>query len=89
VQFRFQVSPLAIEGDDDRWVTGVRCVDTELGEPDDSGRRRPVPVEGSEGVIPCDTVVVAVGTRANPLLTSSAPELASPIAATWSPTSTG
>ncbi|HSJ91568.1 MAG TPA: NADPH-dependent glutamate synthase [Ilumatobacter sp.] len=76
VQFRFQVSPLAIEGDDDRWVAGVRCVDTELGEPDDSGRRRPVPVEGSEGVIPCDTVVVAVGTRANPLLTSSAPELA-------------
>ena len=76
VQFRFQVSPLAIEGDDDRWVTGLRCVDTELGEPDESGRRRPVPVEGSEGVIPCDTVVVAVGTRANPLLTSSAPELA-------------
>jgi glutamate synthase (NADPH) small chain len=76
VQFRFQVSPLAIEGDDDRWVTGVRCVDTELGEPDESGRRRPVPVEGSERVIPCDTVVVAVGTRANPLLTSSAPDLA-------------
>ena len=76
VRFRFQVSPLAIEGDDDRWVTGVRCVDTELGEPDDSGRRRPVPVEGSERVIPCDTVVVAVGTRANPLLTSSAPDLA-------------
>ena len=74
VQFRFQVSPLAIEGDDDRWVTGVRCVDTELGEPDDSGRRRPVPIEGSERVIPCETVVVAVGTRANPLLTSSAPE---------------
>lgn len=76
VRFRFQVSPLAIEGDDDHWVTGLRCVDTELGEPDESGRRRPHPVEGSERVIPCDTVVVAVGTRANPLLTSSAPELA-------------
>ena len=76
VQFRFQVSPLAIEGDDDRWVTGVRCVDTELGEPDESGRRRPVAIDGSERVVPCDTVVVAVGTRANPLLTSSAPELA-------------
>lgn len=75
VRFRFQVSPLAVEGDDDHWVTGLRCVDTELGEPDESGRRRPVPVEGSERVIPCDTVVVAVGTRANPLLTSSAPEL--------------
>ena len=76
VQFELQVSPLAIEGDDDHWVTGVRCIDTELGEPDESGRRRPVPVEGSERVIPCDTVVVAVGTRANPLLTSSAPDLA-------------
>jgi glutamate synthase (NADPH) small chain len=75
VQFRFQVSPLAIEGDDDHWVTGVRCIDTELGEPDESGRRRPVPIDGSERVVPCDTVVVAVGTRANPLLTSSAPEL--------------
>ena len=76
VQFRFQVSPLAIEGDDERWVTGIRCVETELGEPDESGRRRPVPIDGSEQVVPCDTVVVAVGTRANPLLTSSAPELA-------------
>jgi glutamate synthase (NADPH/NADH) small chain len=75
VRFRFQVSPLAIEGDDDGWVTGVRCVDTELGEPDESGRRRPMPIEGSERVIACDTVVVAVGTRANPLLTSSAPDL--------------
>jgi len=47
----------------------------ELGEPDDSGRRRPVPVKGSEFVIECDTVIVAVGTRANPLLTSTCPEL--------------
>jgi len=75
VRFEFQVSPLAIEGDDQRWATGLRCVDTELGEPDESGRRRPVPIEGSERVIPCDTVVVAVGTRANPLLTSSSPDL--------------
>lgn len=76
VSFEFQVSPVAIEGDGDRWVTGLRCVDTELGEPDGSGRRAPVPIEGSERVIPCDTVVVAVGTRANPLLTSSSPDLA-------------
>jgi glutamate synthase (NADPH/NADH) small chain len=76
VSFEFQVSPVAIEGDADRWVTGLRCIDTELGEPDASGRRAPVPVEGSERVIPCDTVVVAVGTRANPLLTSSSPDLA-------------
>ncbi len=76
VSFEFQVSPVAIEGIADRWVTGLRCVDTELGEPDGSGRRAPVPIEGSERVIPCDTVVVAVGTRANPLLTSSSPDLA-------------
>jgi glutamate synthase (NADPH/NADH) small chain len=48
----------------------------ELGEPDDSGRRRPVPVAGSEYVIDCDMVVVAIGTRANPVLTQSAPDLA-------------
>ncbi len=75
VSFEFQVSPLAIEGDANRWVTGLRCVDTELGARDGSGRRAPVPIEGSERVIPCDTVVVAVGTRANPLLTSSSPDL--------------
>jgi glutamate synthase (NADPH/NADH) small chain len=76
VSFEFQVTPVAIEGNVDRWVTGLRCVDTELGEPDASGRRAPMPIEGSERVIPCDTVVVAVGTRANPLLTSSSPDLA-------------
>jgi glutamate synthase (NADPH/NADH) small chain len=76
VSFEFQVSPIAIEGDADRWVTGLRCVDTMLGEPDASGRRTPTIIKGSERVIPCDTVIVAVGTRANPLLTSSTPDLA-------------
>jgi glutamate synthase (NADPH/NADH) small chain len=76
VTFEFQVTPIAIEGDADRWVTGLRCVDTQLGEPDESGRRAPVPIPGSERLVPCDTVVVAVGTRANPLLTSSSPDLA-------------
>jgi glutamate synthase (NADPH) small chain len=76
VSFEFQVSPIAIEGDADRWVTGLRCVDNALGDPDGSGRRAPVPIEGSERIIACDTVVVAVGTHANPLLTSSSPDLA-------------
>ncbi len=75
VTFEFGVSPVAIVGDAERWVTGLRCVRTEPGEPDASGRRAPVPIEGSERVIACDTVVVAAGTRANPLLTSSSPEL--------------
>jgi glutamate synthase (NADPH) small chain len=76
VSLELQVTPIAIEGDGDRWVTGLRCVDTQLGEPDESGRRSPVAIPGSERVIACDTVVVAVGTRANPLLTSATPELA-------------
>ena len=76
VSFELLVSPIAIEGDADHWVTGLRCVDTALGAPDGSGRGAPVPIDGSERFIPCDTVVVAVGTRANPLLTSSSPDLA-------------
>ena len=70
------MSPIAVEGDAERWVTGLRVVDTVLGEPDESGRRAPAPIPGSERVVPCDTVVVAVGTRANPLLTTSSPDLA-------------
>jgi glutamate synthase (NADPH/NADH) small chain len=70
------VAPVAVEGDPERWVTGLRCVEMDLGEADASGRGRPVPRPGSERVIPCDTVVVAVGTRANPLLTASCPDLA-------------
>ena len=89
MSFEFQVSPIAIEGDADRWVTGLRCVDVALGRPDGSGRRAPVPIDGSERVIPCDTVVVAVGTRANPLLTSSSPDLALTGAATSRPMSMG
>lgn len=76
VDFELLVAPIAVEGDADRNVTGLRCVTMALGEPDASGRRRPVPVEGSERVIPCDTVVVAVGTRANPVLTAACPDLA-------------
>lgn len=76
VDFELLVAPIAVEGDEDRNVTGLRCVSMALGEPDASGRRRPVPVDGSERVIPCDTVVVAVGTRANPVLTAACPDLA-------------
>jgi len=76
VRFDFLVAPLEVLGDDERWVTGLRCIRMELGEPDASGRRRPVPIEGSEFVIECDMVVVAIGTRSNPILRSSAPELA-------------
>jgi glutamate synthase (NADPH) small chain len=75
IRFDFLVAPVEVVGNQDRWVTGLKCVRMELGEPDASGRRRPVPQPGSEFVIPCDVVVVAIGTRANPLLTATCPEL--------------
>ena len=75
IQFEFLVAPVEVIGNDKRWVTGLKCVRMQLGEPDASGRARPVVIPGSEFVIPCDVVVVAIGTRANPLLTATCPEL--------------
>ena len=75
VIFDYLAAPVEVLGDDQRWVTGLRCQRMELGEPDASGRRRPEPVPGSEFEIDCDMVVVAIGTRSNPLLTATAPEL--------------
>jgi glutamate synthase (NADPH) small chain len=75
VRFEYQVAPLEVLGDESGWVTGLRCQRMALGEPDDSGRRRPQPIPGSEFVIETDMVVVAIGTRSNPLLTSTAPDL--------------
>jgi glutamate synthase (NADPH/NADH) small chain len=75
LEFEFLVAPLEILGNEKKWVTGLKCIRMQLGEPDASGRARPVAIPGSEFVIPCDVVVVAIGTRANPLLTSTCPEL--------------
>jgi glutamate synthase (NADPH/NADH) small chain len=75
IGFEFLVAPVEVLGNEKRWVSGLKCVRMELGQPDASGRARPVPVPGSEFVIPCDVVVVAIGTKANPLLTATCPEL--------------
>jgi glutamate synthase (NADPH/NADH) small chain len=75
IEFEFLVAPTEVIGNEKKWVTGLKCIRMELGEADASGRRRPVVVPGSEFVIPCDVVVVAIGSRANPLLTSTCPEL--------------
>ena len=75
IQFEFLVAPVEVLGSEKKWVTGLKCVRMKLGEPDASGRARPIVIPGSEFVIPCDVVVVAVGTRANPLLTSTCPDL--------------
>ncbi|MDZ4064803.1 MAG: FAD-dependent oxidoreductase, partial [Coriobacteriia bacterium] len=74
IQFKMLCSPVEITGHDG-WVTGMVATRMELGEPDTSGRRTPVCVMGSEFVIDCDTVIIAVGTRANPLLSQAAPSL--------------
>jgi len=66
---------IEIVGNEQTWVTGVRCLRMELGEPDQSGRRRPVPVAGSEFVIPADVVVVAIGNGPNPLVPRTTPEI--------------
>jgi glutamate synthase (NADPH/NADH) small chain len=75
IVFNLLCNPVSIEGDDKGNVTGITCIRMELGEPDASGRRRPVPVEGSEFQIPVDTVIVSIGNGANPLLTEATPEL--------------
>lgn len=68
--------PVELLGDERGWLRAARCIRMALGEPDDSGRRRPVPVEGSEFEIPLDVVIVAVGTGPNPLVQSTTPDLA-------------
>jgi glutamate synthase (NADPH/NADH) small chain len=68
VQFYLLTAPTKFLGDDNGWVTGVECLQMELGEPDDSGRRRPVPIKGSEFQLECDMAVVAIGAGPNPLL---------------------
>jgi glutamate synthase (NADPH/NADH) small chain len=76
VTFALLLAPIAVLGDDAGWVQGLRCQQMELGEPDASGRRRPVPVAGAVVEVPCDVVVVAVGNLANPLLTRAVDGLA-------------
>lgn len=73
--FRLLQDATRIIGDENGWVTSVEVHRMELGEPDDSGRRRPIPVKGSEFLIPADCVVVAIGNRSNPLLTKATPEI--------------
>ena len=84
IEFRFLENPVEITGyynkEDSRdpkngFVTGIKCIKMELGEPDSRGRRRPVPVEGSEYYSECDAVIIAIGTSANPLIKHISPGL--------------
>lgn len=71
VQFHLLTNPKEILVDEDGWVKGIRCVKMALGEPDESGRRRPMEVEGSEYDIEVDTVIMSLGTSPNPLISST------------------
>ncbi len=75
IEFVLLTNPTQFFGDENGRLTGMECLKMELGEPDASGRRRPVPIEGSEFKFDCDMVVVSVGSNANPLLTNSTPNL--------------
>lgn len=68
-------NPVKVIGDDQGWVSHVECIKMELGEPDSSGRRRPIPVEGSEFQIEADCMIMAIGTSPNPLIRSTTPGL--------------
>ena len=71
IEFKFLTNPVEIEKDEAGWVTAIKCEQMKLGEPDDSGRARPVAIEGSEYEIEADSVIMALGTSPNPLIKST------------------
>ena len=73
--FQFLTNPVRFIGDDHDNVKQMEVIKMQLGEPDSSGRRRPIPIKNSEYIIDVDTIVLALGTNANPILTRSLPEL--------------
>ena len=68
VIFKLLCNPVEVLGTEKGWVRGLKCIEMELGDPDDSGRRRPIPKEGSESTLDVDTMIMAIGTSPNPLL---------------------
>jgi glutamate synthase (NADPH/NADH) small chain len=75
IEFRMLTNPIEFIGDQKGWLTGARCMKMELGEPDQSGRRSPVEIKGSEYILPCNVAIIGVGTTANPLIQSTTPDL--------------
>ena len=75
VKLMILTNPVRVIGDEQGRVKAIECIKMELGEPDDSGRRRPIPVKGSEFIIECDTVIPALGNRPNPLIAMTTPGL--------------
>ncbi|MCI6158519.1 MAG: NADPH-dependent glutamate synthase [Selenomonadaceae bacterium] len=75
IRFQLLTNPVEVIGDENGWVKELRCIRMELGEPDASGRRRPVPIQGSEFTEPMDTVIIAIGTGPNPIIAHTTPGL--------------
>ncbi len=75
IEFKLLNNPCAIHGDEDGHVTGIECIKQELGEPDEKGRRKPVPVKDSNWILDVDTVIIAIGTSPNPLIRSTTKNL--------------
>jgi len=75
VQFEYLTTPIAFHGDENGRVTEVECIRNELGEPDASGRRRPVPIEGSNFRVPADIVIISIGQSPSPLIPKTTPQL--------------
>ncbi|WP_303841361.1 NADPH-dependent glutamate synthase [Selenomonas ruminantium] len=75
IEFKLLNNPVEILGDENGWVKGMRCIKMELGEPDESGRRRPVAVAGSEFDLEVETVIVSIGTGPNPIISQTTPGL--------------
>ncbi|MBL7135401.1 MAG: NADPH-dependent glutamate synthase, partial [Candidatus Marinimicrobia bacterium] len=75
IEFHLLTAPIEYIGDDDGWVKQARCIRMELGEPDASGRRRPIPIEGSEFLFDIELGVVAIGNGSNPLISQTIPDL--------------
>jgi len=76
VQFKILTNPTEILGDENKFVTGMKCIEMELGEPDERGRRKPIPKENSEFILDCDCVIMSIGTSPNPLIKSTTEGLA-------------
>ena len=75
VKFEFLRNPLEFKGSETGWLSSIRLIKMELGEPDSSGRRRPSPIPGSEYEIPMEIVIVAVGNGSNPIIQKTTPAL--------------
>ena len=75
VIFQLLSNPAAFHGDENNWVNEVECIRMKLGEPDDSGRRRPVPIQGANFSMPIDVAIIAIGNSPNPLIPSVTPDI--------------